>query len=158
VITVDASADDRFRERTSVHAMRLRSVIAVPIRSPDGVLGALYLDNRYADARFEAATTPSCSSPSRIRWPSPCATRAHRGAAPPARTSSLPSEPASMELMRGQAVEIDRLQEEVRKRQEALEHRHDYSLDRRPRPGDAASCSPSLDRVIDSPLAVLVMR
>ena len=52
VITVDASAEDRFRERQSVHAMRLRSVIAVPIRSPDGVLGALYLDNRFSDARF----------------------------------------------------------------------------------------------------------
>lgn len=38
--------------------MRLRSVIAVPIRSPSGVLGALYLDNRYRQrARFDAADT-----------------------------------------------------------------------------------------------------
>ena len=52
VVTVDAQSDERFRGQASVHAMKLRSVIAAPIRSPEGAVGALYLDNRFLRDRF----------------------------------------------------------------------------------------------------------
>src|SRR5690606_32362738 len=42
VLTLDASNDERFGKHASVHAMKLKSVVCVPIRSPSGVVGALY--------------------------------------------------------------------------------------------------------------------
>lgn len=52
IIATDAQSDDRFRDEASVHAMKLRSVLVVPIPSPAGILGALYLDNRFEVRRF----------------------------------------------------------------------------------------------------------
>jgi serine/threonine-protein kinase PknK len=53
VLTTDAREDARFAKERSVHAMQLRSVLCVPVRSRDGVLGALYLDNRFERGRFD---------------------------------------------------------------------------------------------------------
>jgi transcriptional regulator with GAF, ATPase, and Fis domain len=52
MITTDAFSDSRFTEQRSIQSMRLRSVIGVPIRGRERVLGALYLDNRFAPGRF----------------------------------------------------------------------------------------------------------
>ncbi len=154
VITIDAQSDDRFRANVSVHAMRLRSVLAVPIRSPDGVLGALYLDNRYAPARFEdgdADLLLAFADQVAIALRNARLVEVLRR-----QKDELAAERARvMELARGQAVEIDRLQDEVNKRQAALEHRYDYSaiVGRAPALQKVFAV---LDRVIDSPLAVLV--
>ena len=155
VITVDAAADDRFRERRSVHAMRLRSVIAVPIRSPDGVLGALYLDNRFSEARFgrgDAELLLAFSDQVALALRN---ARIHDDLR--RRTRELEEERRRVEeLARGQAERIEELAEEVRVRQEALEHRHDY----RSIIGRGAAMTRlfrTLDRVIDSPLPVLVL-
>jgi transcriptional regulator with GAF, ATPase, and Fis domain/predicted negative regulator of RcsB-dependent stress response len=155
VITFDASADDRFRERSSVHAMRLRSVIAVPIRSPDGVLGALYLDNRFSNARFgreDAELLLIFSDQLALALRNAKIIEDLRR-----RTRELEEERRRVdELLEGQAARIDRLAEEVRVRQEALEHRHDY----RSIIGRGAAMTRlfhTLDRVIDSPLPVLVL-
>jgi transcriptional regulator with GAF, ATPase, and Fis domain/tetratricopeptide (TPR) repeat protein len=155
VITVDAAADDRFREHESVHAMRLRSVIAVPIRSPDGVLGALYLDHRISQARFGKADAEL------LLAFSDQVALALRNARTlddlRRRTAELEEERRRVEeLLRGQAARIDVLAEEVRVRQEALEQRHDY----RSIIGRGAAMTRlfrTLDRVIDSPLPVLVL-
>nr|MDQ3031333.1 sigma-54-dependent Fis family transcriptional regulator [Myxococcota bacterium] len=53
VLTTDAREDERFAMERSVHTMRLRSVLCVPVRARDGVLGALYLDNRFERGRFD---------------------------------------------------------------------------------------------------------
>jgi serine/threonine-protein kinase PknK len=53
VLTVDALVDQRFEDHVSVQAMRLRSIVCVPVRGPEGVLGVLYLDNRHRRARFD---------------------------------------------------------------------------------------------------------
>jgi transcriptional regulator with GAF, ATPase, and Fis domain len=155
VITVDAAADDRFRERQSVHAMRLRSVIAVPIRSPDGVLGALYLDNRFTEARFgrdDAELLLAFADQLALALRN---ARIHQDLR--RRTRELEEERRRVEdLLRGQAARIEELAEEVRVRQEALEHRHDY----RSIVGRGAAMTRlfhTLDRVIDSPLPVLVL-
>src|SRR5262249_42513196 len=55
VLTTDARSDERFTGRGSVHAMRLKSVLCVPIQAPTGTIGAFYLDNRVQKGRFSAA-------------------------------------------------------------------------------------------------------
>ena len=55
IVTADARADERFAQQRSVHAMRLTSVVCVPIESPRGQLGALYLDHRFTPSCFDEA-------------------------------------------------------------------------------------------------------
>jgi len=52
--TVDASADGRLDAAASVHALALRSVVAVPLRAGDGADGVLYLDDRLRVGAFGA--------------------------------------------------------------------------------------------------------
>ncbi|MGK4005837.1 sigma 54-interacting transcriptional regulator [Sorangium sp. So ce1036] len=154
VVTVDAQEDPRFREHASVHAMRLRSVIAVPIRSPDGVLGALYLDNRFRRARFAAEDVDLLLA---FADQVALAVRNARLVSDlRRRTAELEAERRRVEeLLRGQAAEIGRLQEEVLVRQQALEHRYDYGAI----VGRGAAIRgvfATLDRVVDTPVSVLV--
>ncbi|WP_437784418.1 sigma 54-interacting transcriptional regulator [Sorangium sp. So ce1097] len=154
VVTVDAQADERFREHASVHAMRLRSVIAVPIRSPDGVLGALYLDNRFRRARFAPEDVDLL-----LAFADQVALALRNARLVEdlrRRTAELEAERRRVEeLLRGQAAEIDRLQEEVLVRQQALEHRYDYGAIVGRGPALRAVFA-TLDRVVDAPVSVLV--
>lgn len=154
VVTVDAEDDTRFRGNESVHAMRLKSVIAVPITSPSGVLGALYLDNRFQRGRFAQSDLDHL-----IAFGDQVAIamqNARLHMALERRTAALEAEHKKVErLLRGQAREIDRLHDEVRTRQEILEYRYDYSniIGR----GKAMRrLLATLDRVIDSSLSVLI--
>lgn len=52
VLTTDAQADARFADQASVHAGNLRSILSVPLLAPEGVIGAVYVDNRFAAAAF----------------------------------------------------------------------------------------------------------
>lgn len=52
VLTFDAQGDARFSAYRSVHAMHVRSVLCLPLISPTGVLGALYLDHRHQANAF----------------------------------------------------------------------------------------------------------
>ncbi|MBM4345582.1 MAG: sigma 54-interacting transcriptional regulator, partial [Deltaproteobacteria bacterium] len=54
VLTTDAQADARFSAQASVHAGSLRSILCVPLHTPEGVLGAIYVDNRFAAGAFTA--------------------------------------------------------------------------------------------------------
>ncbi|WP_437839211.1 sigma 54-interacting transcriptional regulator [Sorangium sp. So ce1153] len=154
VVTVDAQEDERFREHASVHAMRLRSVIAVPIRSPDGVLGALYLDNRFRRARFAPEDVDLL-----LAFADQVALALRNARLVEdlrRRTVELEAERRRVEeLLRGQAAEIDRLQEEVLVRQQALEHRYDYGAIVGRGPALRAVFA-TLDRVVDTPVSVLV--
>jgi transcriptional regulator with GAF, ATPase, and Fis domain len=53
VITVDAGVDERFGGATSVAALRLRSVLAVPLRQKGRVIGCLYVDHRLRGGAFD---------------------------------------------------------------------------------------------------------
>ncbi len=53
VVTTDAGEDPRFRSHRSVHAMRLKSVLCVPIVGSSGVVGAVYLDHRFKAGGFD---------------------------------------------------------------------------------------------------------
>ncbi|WP_437680854.1 sigma 54-interacting transcriptional regulator [Sorangium sp. So ce131] len=154
VVTVDAQEDERFREHASVHAMRLRSVIAVPIRSPDGVLGALYLDNRFRRARFAPDDVDLL-----LAFADQLALALRNARLVEdlrRRTDELEAERRRVEeLLRGQAAEIGRLQEEVLVRQQALEHRYDYGAIVG-RGAALRAVFATLDRVVDTPVSVLV--
>jgi HD-GYP domain-containing protein (c-di-GMP phosphodiesterase class II) len=51
----DAVNDDRFNDGASVMRQRVRSVMCVPLRTTDDVLGALYVDSLSAPGRFQEA-------------------------------------------------------------------------------------------------------
>ena len=53
LVTFDAMGDDRFAENRSVHAMRLRSVMCVPMRHRGVPIGVVYIDNRFARGAFD---------------------------------------------------------------------------------------------------------
>jgi transcriptional regulator with GAF, ATPase, and Fis domain len=52
IVTVDALSDGRLQSYVSVHKLMLRSVACLPIRSPTGILGVLYLEHRRSRGRF----------------------------------------------------------------------------------------------------------
>ena len=154
IVTADARADDRFRAGKSVHAMHLRSVLCVPVRSPEGVLGALYVDNRFLQGKFDDRD---------IGWLSAFAdhvaialTNARLHATLEQRNRELEHERERVEaLMQGQAEQIDRLSEQVRRSAGNRAQKHAYT--------GIVGTSPAmrrvfdlLDRVIDTELAVLV--
>ncbi|MBI3179703.1 MAG: sigma 54-interacting transcriptional regulator, partial [Deltaproteobacteria bacterium] len=53
VLTVDAMEDDRYKEQLSVHDLRLRSILCLPMAFRGRVLGAIYLDNRFRSSAFQ---------------------------------------------------------------------------------------------------------
>ena len=53
VLTIDAMEDSRYRDQLSVHDLKLRSVICLPMRMMGKVLGAIYLDNRFQAGAFD---------------------------------------------------------------------------------------------------------
>ncbi len=56
VLTDDASLDGRFGQAASVHQLQLTSILCVPIRERERILGCLYLDHRGAPRVFEGLT------------------------------------------------------------------------------------------------------
>ncbi len=53
VLTVDAAFDERFGAAASVAAMRLRSVLAVPLRQKGRTTGTIYVDHRFRTGAFD---------------------------------------------------------------------------------------------------------
>ncbi len=53
VLTVDAAFDERFDSVESVAALRLRSVLAVPLRQKGRITGTIYVDHRFRSAAFD---------------------------------------------------------------------------------------------------------
>jgi len=53
VLTVDAAFDDRFDAADSVAALRLRSVLAVPLRQKGRIVGTIYVDHRFRRGAFD---------------------------------------------------------------------------------------------------------
>lgn len=154
VLSTDAASDDRFRGEESVHAMHLKSVACVPIHSPEGILGALYLDNRFQRGRFSDADVELL-----LAFADQVAL-AMRNARLldelQARNAELEQERARVQaLAEGQAAEIDRLHEQVRENRRSLERR--YTYDRIVGTSEAMQrVFDVLDRVTDTSVPVLV--
>jgi transcriptional regulator with GAF, ATPase, and Fis domain len=56
VLLTDAANDAHYGGKQSILNMKLRSVLVTPLRHRDRVLGAIYLDNRFASGRFDDTT------------------------------------------------------------------------------------------------------
>ena len=52
IITVDAMEDQRYQEYLSIHNLRLRSILCLPLRLMGRTLGVLYIDNRFQSNAF----------------------------------------------------------------------------------------------------------
>jgi transcriptional regulator with GAF, ATPase, and Fis domain/serine/threonine protein kinase len=52
MLTAMAPEDPRLHDARSVLDLGLRSILCVPVRGPQGIVGALYLDHRFQAARF----------------------------------------------------------------------------------------------------------
>nr|HEX4313478.1 sigma 54-interacting transcriptional regulator [Kofleriaceae bacterium] len=61
VITVDAGVDERFGAAASVAALRLRSVLVVPLRQRGGVIGCIYVDHRLRGGAFDDTAAATLS-------------------------------------------------------------------------------------------------
>jgi transcriptional regulator with GAF, ATPase, and Fis domain len=154
ILTVDALADERFRGHESVHAMRLRSIVSVPIISAEEVLGALYLDNRFERGSFiadELDVLVAFADQVAIALQN-----ARLVSELKERTEQLERAQERVQaLVRTQAEHIDRLSEGLRRQKPITEHLYDYSdiVGR----GDAmAEVLSNLDRIIDTDLPVLI--
>ncbi len=55
VLTVDALEDSRFSVVTSIHHLKLRSILCIPFKNDREVLGAIYLDHRGQSGVFQTA-------------------------------------------------------------------------------------------------------
>jgi transcriptional regulator with GAF, ATPase, and Fis domain len=53
IVSVDAMEDTRYQHHLSVHNLKLRSVMCLPMRVMGRVLGAIYLDNRFQVGAFD---------------------------------------------------------------------------------------------------------
>ncbi|WP_437969418.1 sigma 54-interacting transcriptional regulator [Sorangium sp. So ce260] len=123
VLTVDALADERFHGNASVHALRLRSIVCVPIRAHGAVLGAVYLDNRFQRGKFAEGDADLLGA-----FADQIAVALHNGrlmAELRDRTRALEEEQRRVaELMRSQADEIERLSHELERTR--ADARHDF--------------------------------
>lgn len=154
LITADAQSDERLDTKASVHAMQLKSVICVPVRSPTGVLGALYLDNRFQRGRFRETDRDILLAFADQVAIALANARLHDELK--RRNRDLEAERRRVEeLLRGQAEEIERLNQVVERRRAGQGHRFDY--------GVIIGASRSLedifallDRVIDTELPILI--
>jgi len=154
VLTVDAGSDPRFARQASVHAMQLKSVLCAPIRGHSEVLGALYLDNRLARARFvpeDVELLLTFADQVAIAL-----AHAELVLALETKARELVREKRKVEqLARGQASEIERLADELSAHKATLATRYDYQ-DIVGRSEPMRRVLGVLDRVIDTDLSVLV--
>ena len=155
ILTTDAQGDPRFAGQGSVHALRLKSVLSVPVLSPSGVLGVLYVDCRVQRGRFsesERALLLAFADQLALAIGN---ARLHQELE---RKSAelLQQKHAIEQLSRGQAREIARLEREVRSQRQVLELRYDYAQIVGRGPAMRAVLE-RLDRVTDSEASVLVL-
>jgi transcriptional regulator with GAF, ATPase, and Fis domain/tetratricopeptide (TPR) repeat protein len=154
VLTTDALRDPRFSSQRSVHAMRLKSVLCVPISTPQGVLGALYVDNRVERGLFsEASREVLMTLADQVAIALENA-RLHDQLE--ARTRELADQKRAVErLSRGQARAIVQLERELASQKEVLGTRFDYAQIAGRGAAMRAVLS-KLDRVTDADINVLV--
>jgi serine/threonine-protein kinase PknK len=155
ILTTDAQGDPRFAGQGSVHALRLKSVLSVPVLSPSGVLGVLYVDCRVQRGRFsEAERSLLLAFADQLALAIGNA-RLHQELEQKS-AQLLQQKHAVEQLSRGQAREIARLTREVLAQRQNLELRYDYAqiVGRGPAMRQVLE---RLDRVIDSEASLLVL-
>jgi transcriptional regulator with GAF, ATPase, and Fis domain len=158
VMAVNAQEDERFREIESISILGLRSVLAIPLRERDEVLGAIYLDNRLQRRAF---------GPEDLRMLEALADHAAVALRNARLFQRLDHQRVELDesrrrvealngrlevIVRGQSVELEQLRDAIRVR-ETLSTKYDYK--------EIIGRSPAvlqmlrlLDRVVDSEVPV----
>lgn len=154
VATASAQTDERFERNESVHALRLQSVVCVPVNSPGGCLGALYLDNRFKSQGFSEQDVDLVLAFADQVAIALSNALLHQELQRRNRELTAQSKQIQ-ELLRDKEAEVVRLTEQAERHRPKGGHRHDY--------GSIVGSSPALgrvfevlDRVIETDLTVLI--
>jgi serine/threonine-protein kinase PknK len=155
VLTTDALADARFSGQGSVHAMRLKSVLSVPISTPERALGAVYVDSRIQRSRFSEAERDVLVALADQIAVALANARLHADLEQ--RSRELEQQKRLVErLSLAKDRELSALREEVRAQARTLELRYDYSQIVGRGPAMRAVLE-QLDRVMDTGVNVLLL-
>ncbi|MBN1608205.1 MAG: sigma 54-interacting transcriptional regulator [Polyangiaceae bacterium] len=154
LLTAEAQADARLSTKESVVALGLKSVACVPIPGPAGVLGALYLDNRFQRGRFSQADLKLLTA--FADQVGIALTKARLYGELEARSRELEKERARIaEMLAERSREVDRLNEQIR----AVRERFDTPEQHAGIVGRSAAMQrvfSMIPRVSSSPLTVLI--
>ncbi|HLV64766.1 MAG TPA: sigma 54-interacting transcriptional regulator [Polyangiaceae bacterium] len=155
VVTTDATTDERFVGQGSVHAMRLKSVLSVPISTPDRALGVLYVDSRIQRTRFgdsERALLLSLADQVAV-----AIANAELHAHLAQRTAELEQKQRTIERLSAERErELEELRERVATQARAFQLRYDYEhiVGRGPK---MRAVLEQLDRIVETDVNVLVL-
>jgi serine/threonine-protein kinase PknK len=154
LLTAEAQADERLSTQESVVALGLKSVACVPIPGPAGVLGALYLDNRFQRGRFSKADLDLLTA--FADQVGIALTKARLYSELEARSRELDKERTrTAEMLAERSREVDRLNEQIR----AARERFDTPEQHAGIVGRSAAMQrvfAMIPRVASSPLTVLI--
>ena len=154
LLTANAQGDPRLVAARSVHQLALESVVCVPIRSPEQILGTLYLENRFSRGRFDGEDLRLAMALADQVALALEAGRLEREL----RERAVQLDEAKTELanrVERQEDELARLEREVRRSQAETALRHEYSGI----VGRSATMQrllQTIDRVTDTSLPVLI--
>ncbi len=160
ICAVNCAEDERFRDVQSISILGLRSVLCIPLRDRDTVIGAIYLDNRLARRAFgnedlrmlEALTDHAAVAVRNARLFAASQVTLRELEESRSRVEALNARLET--IVRGQSVELEQLRDAVRAR-ETLGTKYDYReiIGRSPA---VLQMLKLLDRVVDSEVPVYV--
>ncbi len=162
VVTEDAGGDTRFSAGQSVALLGLHSVLCVPLKVPDGPLGALYLEHGKITAQFRAVDIPLVSAFG--DFAAIALSAARNLAALKAREEQLRQSRARIgrlnarlkQLLRRQVQELEGMRADLALSRHELGMRYDYSAI----VAESAAMRKVLallDRVVESDMPVLIV-
>ena len=125
VLSSDAGEDERWTGMESIAALKLRSVVCVPLVAESGVLGALYVDNRVERGAFSEAHVRLLTAFADQASLAIVASRMNADAR--RREKELAKKNRQVEQLNSRlAVELEAAKESLATRQSELEFRYDY--------------------------------
>ncbi|MHC4472198.1 MAG: sigma 54-interacting transcriptional regulator, partial [Planctomycetota bacterium] len=154
VLSSDAGSDERWSGMESVAALSLRSVLSVPLVTDDGVLGALYLDNRFERGVFAERHVRLLEAFADQAAQAIVGSRLAEGLR--RRGAELAKKNREVEKLNARlAVELSRAKEDLLTRQKELEYKYDYGQIVGRSPG-IATVLKTLDKVTELNVPVFV--
>jgi serine/threonine-protein kinase PknK len=162
VVTEDAGGDSRFASGQSVALLGLHSVLCVPLKVPDGPLGALYLEHGKITSQFRAVDIPLVAAFADFAAIALAAAR--NLSALKAREEQLRQSRARIgrlnarlkQLLRRQAQELEGVRADLALSKHELGMRYDYSAIVAESPAMRGVLA-LLDRVVESEVPVLLI-